>query len=151
MQGRWSGGARMAGGLCAVLLGACGSAPASGGTATGGAAAQTGTYQAPVGAGVQAQDQDQLPFALGKLLQGTVPVASLHLPTAAASRDIAFQATAVTQSPDLNPALTDPAWQKAGGFCLPAADGAFTEIRNHGRRRWWPRSRAAPFAPAAHG
>jgi hypothetical protein len=107
-----------------ALLAACGgigSGGGSGGTAT--KAGVSGTYLPPQGQGVTASDQSNKPFHLGKMLQGTVKVSSLDLPKYHAGGDVSFKAAGVSADPDLNPALTDPAWRRAGGFCLDGADG----------------------------
>lgn len=59
------------------------------------------------------------------MLKGTAKVASFHLSAVTPSSSIGFKATGVPKDPDPSPALTDPAWTKAGGFCLKAADGNF--------------------------
>jgi len=109
--------------LASAAVSACG--PASNGSPASGTGG-TVAYAPPQGAGTAAQDQDSKPFALGKMLQATVKVASLHLPAATASGSVAFKATGVATDPNADPALTDPEWKKAGGFCLKATDGTFT-------------------------
>lgn len=106
-------------GLAGLLLTTAACGPAVHG------AASHAVYLPAQGTGVSANDQDGKPFALGRMLKGTVATSSLHLPKVAANGSIAFTATPVARDPSLDPALTDPAWRKAGGFCLPAADGNF--------------------------
>jgi hypothetical protein len=105
-----------------ALLAGCG-APGGGAGNGGGSGGQAARYLPPAGQGVAAADQNNNPFVLGKLLQGTVKTSALQLPAPHPSGDVSFTAAAVANDPSADPALSDPAWRKAGAFCLDGSDG----------------------------